>query len=277
MKAAAMLKGENRIQEFRRIAKELASEISIHKEVVGIVFLGGLVRGFADKFSDVDILVLLAARNQQLRKRFYDLGSATQRRLSTDIDLEVHFIEDFKKQEWDEIDRWEFSKAEIVYDPDGIVKEVFIEKLKLAEDFWLERVAEYAEYLKWYCCPPKPDVGTIAESWVERGDLPSAHYCLNYAVDLIVRSVFALNKEHLPPPKWQLFYSYHLKWQPRNYKEIITDTMKIKSFSIRDFNRRLTAIRKMWHGIVPKIEDETGRSMDQLSRFFVERILGIRV
>jgi len=274
---AAELRGENRIKTFRKIARKLASQISNHKGVVGIAFLGGLSRGFADKFSDIDIVVLLAARKQPLRKQLYDLSSAMQKRFNTDIDLEVHFLEDFRKQKWDEIDRWEFSKAKIVYDPEGVVKEVLDGKLKLPRSFWKERVVECAEYLKWYCCPPRVDVGTVAESWLERGDLSSAHHCLNYAVDMIVSIVFALNKQHSPAPKWQLFYSYRLEWQPRNYRKLITDAMKIKSFSIKDFNRRLIAIRKIWRGVVPKIEDETGLTMDQLSKYYVENILGIRI
>ena len=273
---ATELKGENRIQTFKRIARELVSETSIHKDVVGIAFLGGLVRGFADKFSDVDIVVLLAEKNQLLRKRLYDLSSIMQKRFNTDIDLEVHFLEDFRGQKWDEIDRWEFSKAEIVYDPEGVVKEVFKEKLKLPTNFWTKRVVECAEYLKWYCCPPQADVGTVAESWLERGDLSSAHYCLNYAVEVIVRIMFAINKQHLPAPKWRFFYSYHLEWQPRNYKRLVTDAMKLKSFSMEDFNRRLMAIRKIWRDIAPKIENETGLSTDQLSKYYVENILGIR-
>jgi len=273
---AAELRGENRIKTFRKIAMELASKMSSHEGVVGIAFLGGLVRGFADKFSDVDIVVLLATRNQPLRKQLYALNSAMQKRFKTDIDLEVHFLEDFKKQEWDEIDRWEFSKAEIVYDPKGVAREVLDGKLKLPKDFWRERVVECAEYLKWYCCPPRADVGTVAESWLERGDLLSAHYCLNYAVEMIVSIIFALNKEHLPAPKWRLFDSYHLKWQPRNHKKLISEAMKIKSFSVDDFNRRLIAIRKMWRDIVPKIEDKTGLTVNQLSKYYVENILGIR-
>lgn len=277
MNMVAELKGENRIQDFRKIARELASQISNHKGVVGIAFLGGLVRGFADKFSDVDMVVLLAKKNQQLRKQLYDLSSTMQERFNTDIDLEVHFLKDFRKQKWDEIDRWEFSKAEIVYDPEGTVKKVLKEKLKLPKDFWKERVVECAEYLKWYCCPPRTDVGTVAESWLERGDLSSAHYCLNYAVEVIVSIMFALNKQYFPAPKWQLFYSYNLKWRPRNYRQLITDAMRIKSFSAEDFDRRLTAIRKIWRGILPKIEDETGLTMDQLSKYYVENILGIRI
>jgi len=275
MKMAAKLKGENQIKTFRRTARNLASKISSHKGVAGIVFIGGLVRGFADKFSDVDVIVLLTGRDEHLRKQLYDLSASTQKRLRIDIDLEAHFLEDFKKQKWDEFDRWEFSRAEIFYDPEGVVKRVFEEKLRLSEGFWTKRVAACAEHLKWYCCPPRDDIGTIAESWVERGDLLSAHYCLNYSVDLMVKMMFALNKEHLPAPKWRLFYSYKLKWQPEGYQKLIKDAMKIKSFSTKDFNLRLKAIRKIWHNTLAKIEEETGLTMDQLSKYYVEKILGM--
>jgi hypothetical protein len=61
---------------------------------------------------------------------------------------------------------------------------------------FLERtVVVCAEYLKWYCCPVKKDAGTVAEVWIRKGDLTSAHYCLNYGVELLLKLIFALNKE----------------------------------------------------------------------------------
>ena len=46
------LKGKNQIRKFRRVAEDLALKISSLEGVSGIVFIRGLVRGFADKFSD---------------------------------------------------------------------------------------------------------------------------------------------------------------------------------------------------------------------------------
>jgi len=77
----------------------------------------------------------------------------------------------------------------------------------------------------------------------------------------------------LPAPKWRMFYSYSLKWQPMNYKKLIKEAMIMRSFSARDFNRRLKTIREIWHKIVPKIEDETGLTPDQISKYYVEKIL----
>jgi predicted nucleotidyltransferase len=272
-KMMVRLKGENQIRKFRRVGEGLVSKIVSFEGVTGIVFIGGLVRGFVDKFSDVDIIVFLSKRDEHVRKQISDLGMDEQKRLGIDVDLEVHFLEDFKRWKWDEVDKWEFSRAEIVFDPKGEIKNVFREKLRVPKSFWVKRIVVCGEYLKWYCCPPKKDVGTVAECWIERGDLVSAHYCLNYAVDLLVRIVFALNREFLPAPKWRIFYSYGLKWLPENYRRILGEAMLVKSFSVKDFGRRLRAVRELWCGILPKIREETGLTTELISKYYVEKVL----
>jgi predicted nucleotidyltransferase len=267
------LKGENQVKKFRQIAEGLVSEVSSFEGVAGIVFIGGLVRGFADRFSDVDIIVFLSRKDEGLRKRIRDLGLDVEKRFGVDADLEVHFLEDFKRRKWDEVDRWEFSRAEIVFDPKGEVKKVFGEKLRVRKGFWIRRIVVCGEYLKWYCCPPKADVGTVAECWVERGDLVSAHYCLTYATDLLVRIVFALNREFLPAPKWRIFYSYGLGWLPENYRELLGEALLVKSFSVEDFGRRLGAIRELWCGVLPKIREEMGLTAELISKYYVEKVL----
>jgi predicted nucleotidyltransferase len=267
------LKGENQIRKFRQVAEGLVSKIVSFEDVAGIVFIGGLVRGFVDKFSDMDIIVFLSRRDEQLRKKIRDLGSDRQRRLGIDVDLEVHFLEDFKKWKWGEVDKWEFSRAEIAFDPKGELKKMFGEKLRVSKSFWVKRIVVCGEYLKWYCCPPKGDVGTMAECWIERGDLVSAHYCLDYAVELLIRVTYALNREFLPAPKWKIFYSYGLKWLPEGYERLVGEALLVKSFSVKDFMRRLEAIRKVWCELLPKIREETGLTTELITKYYVEKVL----
>jgi len=268
------LKGQNNIEEFRRIAQNLVTRIATYKGVAGIVLLGGLVRGFVDKWSDLDITVFLSKKDDCLGKQIIKTGSDAQECFKFDIDLEVHSLEDFKKRQWSETDKWDFSNSKIIFDPEGKIKELFRQKLRSPKNFWTRRIAVRAEYLKWYCCPPKDSIGSIAETWVDRGDLLAAHYCLNYAVDLLTEMIFALNKEHLPPPKWRMFYSYRLRWLPESYNALIAEGMKAKRSSSRDINRRLRAIRETWRQILPKLEKETGMTQDQLSKYYVTEILG---
>jgi len=268
------LKGQNNIEEFRRIAQSSVARIATYKGVADIVLLGGLVRGFVDKWSDLDITVFLSKRDERLRKQICKIGSDKQEHLKTDIDLEVHLLEDFKKRRWRETDKWDFSNSKIAFDPEGKIKELLKQKLRSPQNFWTRRIAVCAEYLKWYCCPPKENIGSIAETWIHRGNLLAAHYCLNYAVDLLTEMIFALNKEYLPPPKWRMHYSYKLQWLPESYEALIAESMNAKSSSLRDINRRLKAIREMWRKVLPMLEEETGMTQNQLSRYYVTEILG---
>lgn len=265
--------GKNQIRKFEGIAESLKSEIASYGGISGIVFSGGLVRGFADKYSDVDIIVLLNEKNQVLKRKIQKIGKDEQKHSQVDVDLEVHFLEDFKKRKWNETARWDFSHSEIVYDPQGKLRNLFRKKLKVSKSFWTKRIITYGEYVKWYCCPPQHDVGTMTEAWVDRGDILSAHYCLNYALSLLVKILFALNKEFLPPPKWAIFYSYHLRWLPPNYKELISETITIKRFCKPDLHRRLGAAKEMWQEILPKIAEETGLTPELISRHYVKNVL----
>jgi len=247
-------KGENQIVKFRRIAERLASKISSYEDVSGIVLLGGLARGFADRFSDLDIAVFLSKGNEPLRRQIHQSALDEEKRSGIGIDILVYSLGDLESQHWGETKKWMFSEAKITYDPRGEIKKVFADKLAVPKDFWLKRIAVCAEYLKWYSCPAEGD-STMSEAWIERGDLEAAHYCLNYSVEVPLRMIYALNREFVPAPKWRTFHSYELKWLPRDYREHIKEAMTVKYFSIKDFERRLKAIRGMWLEIVPKIKD----------------------
>lgn len=267
------MKGDNQIGRFRQIAEKLVSRLSLIEGVVGIVFMGGLARGFADRFSDVDIDVYLSVEDRKLKQTIREMCADEQKRSGIDVDLSIHFLGEFKKRKWTEIDRWDYSHALIVYDPKDEVKRLLDQKLQVPRDLWVKRIATCAEYLKWYCCPPKENVGTMAEAWIERGDLVSAHYCVTYAVDVLLRVIFALNKEFVPPQKWRIYYSYTLKWLPPNYKELFREALITKELSTSDFERRLEVIRKIWYTTVPKIEEETGLTLGALSKYYIENVL----
>jgi predicted nucleotidyltransferase len=267
------LQGENHIGRFQKVAEELTAKLALCEGVEGIVFIGGLIRGFVDKFSDLDVIVLLDRQDEDLRRRIYRIGLDEERCSGIEPDLEVHSLEDFRKIKLSEPEKWELSRADIVLDLKGEVKKALRKKLRLVGDFWVKRIAICVEYLKWYCCPPRKNVGTIAEAWIERGDLASAHYCLNYGVELLVRMLFALNKEFMPAPKWRLFYSYSLKWLPEGYGELIKQTLLVKELSVKEHDRRLKAIKEIWRRTMVKVEEETNLSLAQLSKYYVEKIL----
>lgn len=267
------LKGPNQIDTFRRVAKKLVSTISVYKGVCGILYHGGLVRGFADRFSDLDITVFLARDDKQLQADIRGVALEEEKRSGLEIDLMVHDLEDSRKKRCDEIERREFSKAKVVFDPEGQIEELLSQKLSMSRDFWLNRIATLTEYLKWYCCPPGEGVGTITAAWVERDDLVAAHHCVSYGLEVILEMLFALNREFFPSVKWRLFDSYGLKWLPDDYRHLVQETIVVRSFSKGDLDRRLNAVRQLWNRVLPKAEKETRMTLEELHVYYVRNIL----
>lgn len=270
------LKGTNRISLFRHVAQRIISSAKSHREVVGIMLLGGLNRGFADKFSDLDLTILLERKDRRLEEQLRILASREGEAERVEVDLEIHDLKDFERQEWNEITRWDFSKARIVFDRENQVKKILETKLLVNEEFWIRRIVKCAEYMKWYCCPPTENIRTVAESWIDRGDMFSAHYCLNYIFDLLIETVFALNREFLPPPKWRIFYFQNLQWLPRRHG-LIVGAMKTRDLSTKELERRKNVIKKVWVDILPKIEKETQLTPEKIDEYYVKRILNQNV
>jgi predicted nucleotidyltransferase len=267
------LKGRNRILEFQEAADKISSRVSALDGVVGIVLLGGLSRGFADESSDVDIIVFLNKTDDDLRRLVGQIGQDEQRRTGIEVDLEVHRLEDFERRRWTEVDRWDFSIAKVVLDSSGDVNKMISSKLKVPEHFWVRRVVICAEYMKWYCCPPNDDASSIAETSVERGDPVTAHYCINYGLDLLVRTLFALSKTFLPPPKWRILYSRDLPWLPTKYEDALGKLLTIKNLSRKEIDRRLGLIRELWSEVSARIMKDMALSPETVSRYYIEKVL----
>ena len=109
----AKLKGKNQIRKFRQVAERLVSEISSLEGVTGIVFSGSLVRGFADRFSDIDIMVFLSKNDEPLRMQIRNIGLNEEKHSGIETDLMIHFLKDFKREKWDEIDKWSSLKLRL--------------------------------------------------------------------------------------------------------------------------------------------------------------------
>jgi len=266
------LKGKNRIEEPRKIAAQIVSDISSLEGVSGLVFEGGLARGFMDKYSDLDITVLLAKEDEGLVERIRKIASHAEKHGGIDVDLEVHQMDELKRK-WSEIERWDYSHAQIVLDADGEVRKLLEEKLSVSTEFWVRRIVICSVLQSWYCCPQRKADCTIAEMWIDRGDPISAHYCVNYGVDLMLKTLFALNREFWPPQKWRIFHSYQLRWTPDGYRGLLEEAIKLRSTSEDELARRLRALRSIWEGTVPKIEEETGLTMKKMSEYYVRKVL----
>jgi len=245
--------GSGRLADALAVAEEFASRF-IRDGVVGIVFLGGVARGYFDKFSDIDIIVF--------KRRGVDLGVRAEYEFEYKgfvIDYEVMDYEDFVGSEWDMERRWAFSDVKIFYDPEGRIKSLIDEKTCLGDEEKRWLIIEGVTQSEWYC-------NVVSESWVYRNDMVSAHYCINIALDELIKALFMLNDKLLPAYKWRIYLVQHLGWLPEKFNEKLREVLSIKDFSIEELERRRDALNYVWRQVLPRAEKEVGMKFDEFKK-----------
>jgi predicted nucleotidyltransferase len=242
-----------RFAEATAVAKEFASKLK-RKGVVGIVFLGGIARGYFDKFSDIDIIVF--------KKKKAKLGMKPEDEIEYKgfkIDYEITDYEDSVKSEWETVKKWTFSTAKIFYDPEGKIGTLIREKVRLKDKERKWMIIEGMTQSEWHC-------NDCSESWVYRNDIESAHRSINLALEYFMKAIFGLNNELLPDEKWLMYEVRRLKWLPEGFNEKLKEIILIKDISIKELRRRRNALNRLWKQVLPKAEKKVGMKFDEFKR-----------
>jgi len=235
------------------VAEEFASRFR-REGVVGIVFLGGIARGYFDRFSDIDVIIF--------KKRGVDLGVRAEYELEYKgfrIDYEIVDYEDMVESEWGMEMRWAFSRARIFYDPEGKIRSLIDGKVRLGDEERRWLIIEGVTQSDWYC-------NTVSESWIYRGDPVSAHLSIYYALEELVKALFMLNNELLPGGKWRFYMVQRLKWLPRGFNEKLREILLLRDFSVRELERRRSALNHLWRQVLLRAEKEVGMKFSEFRK-----------
>jgi hypothetical protein len=221
------------------------------EEMVGIVFLGSIARGYYDSSADIDIALF--------KRQGSGISFPAQFLHVEDLEVHIH-LADYESEcstEWDMSKRWTFSQGQIHYDPQGKVAQLLADKvpLKPEEKRWL--LMSGCTLSEWY-------VNRLTHLWVERGSMISAQHMffqgLNYFFDML----FALNDELVADMKWRYFCVEKLPRLPAHFQEHIQETMLQRAFSMEELERRRNAFMEMWREMLPVIEQEVHLSYDEI-------------
>jgi len=248
------LKGKNLVKQHMRIAKEISERLKKYKGVIGIVALGGVARGYSDKFSDIDIIVFCEKKieNFPIREEEFEFKGTT-------IDIGVCVLEDEAKKFWDQGVRWAFSDSIILYDPKGEIRAFLKNKLIYPENERKEILIENMTQCEWHC-------NAMALGWIYRGDIVSAHYSVNCALECFIKVLFALNKEFDPGEKWRLFCLHALQWLPKNSEKYLKEPLKVRDFTLEELERRRRALNYLWQATLPKVEEEVKMKFEKFKK-----------
>jgi len=242
-------RGPNLAAEYRERAWQLARRFGVLEGVVGVALVGALTLGRADRYSDIDLVVYL--RRHTLRT--WLLGAAPLPEGESyyhglRLDLSYRDYADERVREWSAAERWQAARAEILYDPEGLIAELFQRKAVIGDaeqHALLGDEAATASYL----------LDVAVPAWLYRGDPIGAHHVLNLVVTSIIRLVYLVNQQPVPAEKWLVHLSFELPWQPERWRERLADVLAVREPTNVEASRRLrlldTLLRECWEQVAP--------------------------
>jgi predicted nucleotidyltransferase len=268
------LEGDNRIDSFRRTADEFVKSLSHFDSVEGILYIGGLARGFADKYSDLDLIVIFNNDDSYARDFLNSLSAQHEDRSGIEVDIEIYYLEDYLAKDWDEYVRWELSHAIYAYDRQGKVEKKIKQKLHLDEDAWKSRISHPLVYISWYCSPPEDYIPSMIDLWRDRGSPLSAQYSVLYGLDLVLQVIYALNREYLPAPKWRIFYVKHLDWIPDDFEAALQQIMLPTELTADDAMERAKIISSINSALLGRAKEVFGLDKDAIRKVYMRDVYG---
>lgn len=238
------------LERARRVADEFCAQYRV-EGVVGIAYLGAIVRGYFDRHADIDIAVF--------RERGTQVRFAGQFQQLDGFELHCHLadLEQEAADAWDQAKRWTYSQAEVVYDPTDRLARLLAEKVPLKEDERRWLLMSGLALSEWY-------INRLTDLWVERGSLASAHQMLARGLDYFLDLLFGWNHALVPDPKWKYYVAERLERLPAGFEQGMQDAMLLRDFSLDELERRKSAFMRMWNQILPEIEAEVGLSYAEI-------------
>lgn len=238
------------LEKATAIAKEFARQY-MNDEVVGIVFLGAIVRGYFDRSADIDIALFKKQASEiALKDKFYKVDGIEVQIWLSDYESEI-------ASSWDMSRRWTYSQGQIYFDPQGKISRLLQQKVPLQpeERKWL--IMSGFTLSEWY-------VNRLTQLWIERGNIVSAHHMFDQGMNYFFDMLFGLNHELVADMKWRYYCVEQLKRLPGNFQERIKDTMTLHSLTIDELERRKRTFMEMWEEMKPVVEDEVQMSFEEM-------------
>lgn len=233
-----------------KIAKEFVQKF-MTDDIVGIVFLGAIARGYFDRSADIDIaLFKKQAGAIPLKDKFYKVDGIEVQVWLSDYESEV-------TNPWDMPKRWTYSQGQIHFDPQGKIAQLLQEKVPLRPDEKRWLVMSGFTLSEWY-------VNRLTQLWIERGNIISAHHMFDQGINYFFDMLFGLNNELVADMKWRYYCVEQLERLPHNFRERIQATMLLHSLTMDELERRKRAFMEMWEEMRPMVEEEVQMTFDEM-------------
>lgn len=226
------------------------SNLKDKPEVEGVVILGGMGKhAYFDIFSDVDIAVFIRSCKKKpswLPEFEFDVFTE-----GVELHFNVH-QQDLSREwasVWDDAKRDAYQNGIIVFDRNLKVAELINNKINISNNELRERIIR--QYVK---IPPMCLVNPRRQ--LRRGYVTLAHHTLNNGIDVLIDTLFVVNRKFIPHIKWKLERSINLGYVPKDYARKIEEAIRVPSITPEEFRRRAVNVESLAREIMKHIEQE---------------------
>lgn len=226
-----------------RIAENYA-KTKIAENIVGIVFLGGIARGYFDKDADIDIAIF---KNENIPEVEIHYETIEGIEIQTFV-AGYHNEQDVK---WEMNKRWAYSNVIIYYDTENKILDLLHLKVPMLkkERTWI--MISGITLSEWYC-------NRLLDLWISRNSILNAHYMINEGINQYLNALFALNNELVADHKWKIYCALQLHEKPEIFESKLSELMQMNGNTIDDVERRRLVFLDIWKNTLTKIEKEVG-------------------
>jgi hypothetical protein len=230
-----------------RVARAYAGE-RIADGTLGVVFLGGLARGYFDQDADIDIAVFRKNGPEETRVSCESVEGFEVQTFLSDYDAEM-------ARDWEMGKRWAFSESIMFYDKEGRTGKLLDAKVPLGEEERLSMMKSGITLSEWHC-------NRLPGLWLRRGSPLSAHSMFNEGLNHYLSALYALNRELVADHKWRLFRALALPILPADFETGIQGVLEMRDASEEDLERRRASFMALWNETLPWIEKEAGMAYE---------------
>lgn len=244
------MKKENAGNESTEHIANMLTEALMHKpEVEGVLLLGGFSKGrVADRYSDIDFCVFVNSISSWLPKFEFKVQVKDCVEHFSYITLNVHqlLVEAELASEWNDEKKYAFMRGALAYDKSGIIKNLIEEKTLYSEEN-TNKLIYCATKIQLYL-----DINPTIQA--KRGHYLLAHHIFNKGIDLLLDTIFLLNKENIPSDKWKLLLVQSLSWVPKNFTETIQKIVIVDKIDALSIETRVELCIPLLNEVCDEIE-----------------------
>jgi hypothetical protein len=195
-------RGPNLNRRFNKAAKTIADKIAAIDGVIGIVAVGGIGRGYSDKFSDLDLIVFADESRRKAIGEYIAVGQLHHKGIDFDIPVESYQKARRRRSPstyWSQARRWTMENSSLLFDTEDRIATLLDEKVIYPDN---ERSRLMKDNRHW----ANEILNYMYPTWEARGQVYHLAHILRQAAENIILWIYAKNRKFQPYLRKWLFY-----------------------------------------------------------------------